>query len=105
MGKRSNNLKSMAEHEYGEKPFFVHHRSGEPFIDAFVVEFGFLTGAVDAAEVPSSFEAGGDDAGGNIAVLEKMDCRPDEKAVEEEGGEGRLVLAEIEIAGARNESV
>ena len=85
-GKSSNptNLKSHAlEHEHRKEFRIVQSECGVPFVDPLVEKLGLLAGAVDAAEVPAGLEAGGDDAGGDVAVVEELVGGGDEEAVEE----------------------
>lgn len=70
--KRSKNLKTIAEHQDREIPFFMHQGSDKLFIDFFVIELSLLAGAIDASEIPAGFEAGKDDAGGCVAVLKEV---------------------------------
>lgn len=70
------------------------------FVESFVEVVGRLARAVDGAKVPTCFEAGGDGAESPVAAVEELDGGGDEEGVEEEGGDGRLSLADVEEAGA-----
>ena len=72
---------------------FIHDRCGMTLIDALIVELGFLSGSIDPAEIPAGFNACEDDACSCVSMLEEIDGCPDEKAVKEGGGDGRLGLA------------
>ncbi len=76
-----------------------------PLVKTLIIVFCFLAGAIDAAKVPARFKKGGDDAGGNMAMMEEFIGGGDEEAIEEKGGEGRGALANVEIAGARDEGI
>ena len=74
-------LKAIFQHQDGKITVFIHHRSRQSFINPFVIKFGFLSGAVDSTEVPASLDASEDDPCSCIAMVEKIDRRPNEEAV------------------------
>ena len=75
------------------------------FVEPFIKKLGFFPCAIDAAEIPAGFKAGGKDACKDPSIMKELIGSGDEESVYQKGGEGRLALAKIKVAASGKNSV